>query len=529
LYWLLPKLSGIIQQGSRKRPRNGSFSTLQTKGIFLPVSNTKQRRWNYWFCFARDSLNAPHNAGTTKNKKGKVMKKFSLFVLLIVLLTACGTLSATEPSPPNDTLEPQVIDNIPNSTRESLVKILPTANDRFFVVAVEQNTAVNAVNRVFIRRYFVTSNGVGLDTAFAQNGQLTFVPNGQGQRIHDAVILPGAVPQILMVGSTVNQGNRVPIIARVSTAGGFSIRFLVNFPGEEPRTLALTNQNPARIIVGLEGLANNRLRILRLLQGTPGNVLSEFLLDTTFAGDGSQEVTVPAPNILGFNRLQVTDLELTPTNTILLVGNGFQPNPNPLGGERPVPFAVRVSTVFPNINLVSLSTNIPLERVAALAIDANNRLVLAGTNSSNLAVARLNNNLTRDLTFNNGLGFNSTSFASTSPLPFEGPPEPLPSHGSKVSIDAQGRIVVAGSTAMPTGVVPPLLTTQAIAVARFLPNGPLDTTFGQAGRITRSEGNASTTTQSLQLFSQNRMVVGGTTSSNLLNATVLSLQRFVSP
>lgn len=448
------------------------------------------------------------------------MKRIGILALLLFFLTSCGTLNAPEPTTPTDPIEPQVVDNIPNTTSERLIKILPAPNDRFFVVAIDQNTVANVQNRVFIRRYFVSANGVGLDTAFAQNGQLTFTPMGQSQQIHDAVLLQeGAALQILMVGSTIMPVGRVPIITRISMTGASFTRFLNNFVGEEPRALNLTNQTPARIVVGLQGLANNRVRVIRFLQGNPGN---EFLLDTTFSGDGSQEITVPAPNLLGFNRLHLEDLEVTPNNNIFLVGNGFQPGL--LGGQNIVPFAIRIS-VLPFVTTTTI--NIPLNRVRALSIDANNRLILAGDRSnpqgtSVLAVARLNNNLTIDITFNN-LGFNSTSFQSTF-QPGVGQ-VPLPSQGNKVSIDAQGRIVVAGGT----DIFGPV-TSQAIALARFLPNGSLDTSFGQTGRIVRSEGNAAiVTTQSLQLFNQNRMVAGGTISSNLLAGTTLSLQRIVAP
>ncbi len=452
------------------------------------------------------------------------MKKMFLFALLLGLLTSCGTLNIPEPPAPTDTIQPQVIDNVPGITRERLIKILAAPDDRFFVVGINQNTAPDAQNLVFIRRYFVTANGVGLDTTFAQGGQLTFTIFGTSQQIHDAVLVQeGATPRILMVGSIVPgvQRSRVPIIARVNTTGGSFTLALNDFVGEEPRTINLSNQTPARIVVGLQGTANNQVQVIRFLQGTLGN---EFVLDTSFSGDGRQPITVPAPNPLGFTRLQLEDLELTPTNNIFLVGNGFQPNP--LGGQTIVPFAIRIN-LLPFVIPIT-TTNIPLNRVSALSIDANNRVVLAGDRSnpqgaSTLAVARLTNNLTIDTTFNN-LGFNSTSFQSVFQVGVG--QVPLPSQGTKLSIDAQGRIVAAGATDM----FGPPVTSRAIALARFLPNGLLDASFGQAGRMVRSEGNASVvTTQSLQLFNQNRMVAGGTVSSNFVAETTLSLQRVIAP
>ncbi len=95
-----------------------------------------------------------------------------------------------------------------------------------------------------------------------------------------------------------------------------------------------------------------------------------------------------------------------------------------------------------------------------------------------------------------------------------------------LKIDAVGRIVVAGGTNLPGfGLV---IGRQAMALAWFLPNGAMDTTFGQFGRITRIENGFSTVAQSLELFAQGRMVAGGN-ATNLANETAVLLQRFVAP
>jgi hypothetical protein len=454
--------------------------------------------------------------------KEDVMKKTVMFACWIALLSACGTLHPSEPADmtPTDPVQPQVIDNVTNGR---LVKILPAPGNRFFAVGTIQNP--NNQQSVFIRRFFVDANGLGLDTTFGANGQVVLGLPGSAEQVHDAVFLQeGADQQILLVGSTLLGGIRIPMITRVNTLQpGIFTRLLGGFPGEEARAVDLTNQNPARVVVGLQGAADNQVRVIRLLREAPAG---ELILDTLFSGDGSQLITIPAPNILGLNRVQVQDLQVTANNIIMLTGNGFAPDP--LGGENAVPFAARVSALLPPLVQVAVTTNIPLDRVSALGVDANNRLVLAGERSNangvpELAVARLNNNLGVDNTFNNS-GANSTSFQSVF-QPGIGQ-QTLPSQGLDVNIDAAGRIVVAGRTDLPGFGLP--IGGQAMALARFLPTGALDITFGQAGRITRIENGFSTVAQSLELFAQGRMVAGGT-ATNLLGGTAVSLQRFVEP
>jgi uncharacterized delta-60 repeat protein len=327
----------------------------------------------------------------------------------------------------------------------------------------------------------------------------------------------------LMVGSTILLNQRVPTMTRVNLNNpGISTRFLPQFPNEEATVIKLTNQTPPRIVMGLRGTnGGNQVRVVRMIRVPQP---PEFNLDTTFSGDGSQALTVPAPNPFSFLSLDLTDLELTAANNIVLSGTGFRPNILMPGAPIPTGFVCTVNSIFAFNNC---NSNLPLERINAIAINGNNQIVVVGQRDSDLAVARLSSALVLDTTFNPNIGFNSTCFQRQfQPLQ---PPRCLESKAVDVALDTQGRIVVAGDTSMPLN---PLGPSRALAIARFNTNGSLDTTFGIGGQRTIGEGvDTHTQTSSLALFNLNRFVVGGTvTQIGIPNGnSTLSIQRFIDP
>jgi len=116
------------------------------------------------------------------------------------------------------------------------------------------------------------------------------------------------------------------------------------------------------------------------------------------------------------------------------------------------------------------------DECTAVAVQADGRIVLAGTRVTpgfplptyaQFAVARLDATGTLDTTFNAGTGRVSFAFAGFS-------------HGGSahaVAIDSQGRIVVAGGAIEPQ-------TNEDFAIARLLPDGTFDGTFGVGGQVT---------------------------------------------
>ncbi len=116
----------------------------------------------------------------------------------------------------------------------------------------------------------------------------------------------------------------------------------------------------------------------------------------------------------------------------------------------------------------------------AVAIQPNGQIVVAGwadvdgqksgEYAVDWAVVRLNANGTLDTTFGGGTGYVLTNFV---PPPKSG--IPYDDFASAIAIQSNGQIVVAGQGTVGS--------TDGIAVARYNANGSLDTTFGTGGKV----------------------------------------------
>jgi len=135
----------------------------------------------------------------------------------------------------------------------------------------------------------------------------------------------------------------------------------------------------------------------------------------------------------------------------------------------------------------------------ALAIDDLGRIVVAGTRTRELGpeltnydfiVARYHDNGAPDNLFGSG-GWVSTGFGGND-------------FARGLAIDAEGRLVVAGSNLGPGG---------DFKLARYTPYGALDETFGQAGRIGTDLGGDEEI-KALALDAEGRIVVAGASTAS---------------
>ena len=135
------------------------------------------------------------------------------------------------------------------------------------------------------------------------------------------------------------------------------------------------------------------------------------------------------------------------------------------------------------------------------ALQADGKVVIAGTGNGGtpgvFMVSRFNTDGTPDAAFNGKVISQTTKFSAGST-----------DQADAVAIQADGKIVVAGSTA--NGVV------SHFAVTRYNGDGTLDTTFGANGHvvIVFTTDNATTTVSTMAIEADGRIVVGGTSANN---------------
>jgi uncharacterized delta-60 repeat protein len=106
-----------------------------------------------------------------------------------------------------------------------------------------------------------------------------------------------------------------------------------------------------------------------------------------------------------------------------------------------------------------------------MAIDADNKILITGEGGGNVFIARLNSDGSYDTSFGGGAGF------ILDPGLYYG------HDASAIAVQADGKIVVAGWDYQP------LPYYQSGLVARYLPDGTPDVTFGNGGYSTVSGGD----------------------------------------
>src|SRR5262249_19285289 len=135
--------------------------------------------------------------------------------------------------------------------------------------------------------------------------------------------------------------------------------------------------------------------------------------------------------------------------------------------ERIAPAAGYLDPTFGNAGTVIAPIGVSSDIAYAMTIDRADRIVIAGTtfaSTYDFALARFNPDGTPDATFGAAPGKLSIDFAGDS------------DGANAVAMDASGRIVAAGYAYVGGN--------ESLALARFLPNGVLDPTFGTGGKVT---------------------------------------------
>lgn len=134
------------------------------------------------------------------------------------------------------------------------------------------------------------------------------------------------------------------------------------------------------------------------------------------------------------------------------------------------------------------------DQAQAMAEQADGKLVVVGTSDigrPDFAVARYNPDGSLDTSFS-GDGLVKTDFGDTSDL----------AHG--VAIQGDGKVVVVGTTTTP------LATDYDFAIARYNPDGTLDTSFGGDGRVTTDLGGMFDLLETVAIDADGGILAAGT-------------------
>ena len=354
-----------------------------------------------------------------------------------------------------------------------------------------------------------------LDPSFGTGGMVsTATAPDAGDDIQDALaIQPDR--RILVAGSSdVGTGNFQWRIARYTSKGALDSSFgsggtvltPMGSPGNLEHIWDLVLQPDGKIIA-----------VGRALTPTGGvdsaiaRFLSDGQLDGSF-GSGGKVFTAIGPST---NRDEGLSAVLDASGRIVVAGFarfGTGTAGNDFALARYLPNGTLDSSfnpggTRPGIVVIDISGN--RDQFNEVAIDASGRIVAAGSarvgadRRSNFAVARFLPNGTLDSSFN---PVGPIPGIVTPPLA----PGDNPDAAKSVAIDAAGRIV-AGGFSDTGGFID-------LALARFNPDGSLDTTFGTGGKVVTNVGPGNTADDLDQLVIQptGKILIGGGTAATAL-------------
>jgi uncharacterized delta-60 repeat protein len=320
-----------------------------------------------------------------------------------------------------------------------------------------------------------------LDPSFGTGG--TVITSFGGTDVASAVVIqPDG--KLVVAGRTNIAGNTVFALARYNPNGGLDPAFgtggLVTTDfGSTDQAFAVALQGDGKIVTA--GRRGSDVIVARY--NANGSVDSSFGSTTgrVITNFGATE--------------QALALVLQPDGKIVVAGRTNKPAPS---GN--FDFALAryeasgtLDLTFGTAGLVTTDFGGSVDRAFAMALQPDGKLVVVGDSDANFALARYDSNGSLDASFGAG-GKVITSFGGTD-------------QASAVILQPDGKLVVAGQT--DTGI------SIDFALARYMPDGSLDGTFGSGGRVTTNfTGNSDDLGSAVVLQSDGKIVVGGTSEDN---------------
>lgn len=363
----------------------------------------------------------------------------------------------------------------------------------------------NGANDFGLVRY--NSDG-SLDTNFGTGGKVaTDIDNGSTDLINDVAIDSNG--RIVVVGTTVSAGNFSFAVLRYNSDGSLDTTFdsdgkaltdVPDYVGENAYAVKI-DANGKIVVVG-DGVSQVTAKSDFVLAryNTDGS------LDTSFGTNGIQTAD------FGNAQDHAKDLAFDGSGRIVVAGKTAAAGVQQFAvarfnadGSLDTSFSGdgKQTTDFSSTDSVGES----------IALDGNGKIVVAGATLQSgeyeFALARYNTDGSPDTSFGSS-GIVTTDFGSVQDT------------ASGVAIDSSGRILAGGSSQTQFG---------AFAVARYLANGSLDTTFGVGGKVTTSFAPDSLYLQGndLALDSNGNIVIAGTNYYGSFDVAVARYQTGTSP
>ena len=333
-------------------------------------------------------------------------------------------------------------------------------------VAIQSDDKIVAVGGAFaLARY--NPNG-SLDTSFSGDGKRVADFNGSAN-----AVTVQANGKIVAVGGSESSGSASDdfALARYNSNGTLDTSFsgdgkqTTDFGGEDEANGVAIQEDGKIIVVGAAGTRHNGIGFA-LARYNPNGTL-----DTSFSGDGKQTTEFDLGSGQVANAVVVQD-----DGKIVVVGNAFGPmfsedfaiaRYNPNGS---------LDTSFSGDGKQTASFLTTAE-ANGVAIQGDGKIVVVGTGVDNInggsegAIVRYNPNGTLDTSFS-GDGTQTTDFGLG-----EG------AQATGVAIQGGGKIVIVGSAGADSN-------SQDFALARYNPDGSLDTSFSGDGTQTTDLGGS---------------------------------------
>jgi len=364
------------------------------------------------------------------------------------------------------------------------------------IVAAGQSSNGSALNDFSLARF--EPNG-GLDPGFGTGGKVltTFGPTTDDL---GRAIGIDSLGRIVVAGSSNSGSNNDFAVVRYDPGGTVDGSFHgigtattpIGAGDDSARGLAIDSQNRIVVAGSSDNGSNNDFAVVRY--DANGN------LDASFNGTG--KVTTP----IGGDSDVATAVAIDSQGRIVVVGRTFNGTKDDFAVARYTASGA-LDTTFNGTGKVTTSFSAGgFDEANAVTIDSQGRIVVAGQSfngtNDDFAVARYTPSGALDSTFN-GTGKVTTPIVNGD------------DDAEGVAIDPQGRIVAAGFV---------FGTSADFGLARYNPDGSLDTTFNGTGKVTTSLTAGNDRGRAVAIDAQERIVVAGDTGNDFALARYIGDQ-----